>query len=298
MPSDVWDPDEIEAELAAWVADPANRLRLMDEPERILRAYADGTAGNAGLAGAQLRWRHLWRLREAAYATLGMEPEGPLLLAQAYRDGFWHVRVMSAWFGVMGGQRPRALLSFNDTGITLAAALALGLMEDARELGPRLNADLARGVFHGVENTRVAPFVLRLFGEWSGEAVTDPRVLGADLGGFGPLLAAWRTPDAAAFTAALLGGCDEHVLQSGEPTDETGYDFHELVYRLFPVELLAVLRLRRLEGLTTPVIDHPLLASPLGLLYDPPPPLPDPLLEAVRKRLAVDLPALGGPTTS
>jgi hypothetical protein len=91
------------------------------------------------------------------------------------------------------------------------------------------------------------------------------------------LLAQWRTADLASFDALMSKAADYHISQSRNDTDfvnedgdmdERHFDFTDVNHWLFPVELLAILRLRAWSGIGNPAqLSHDLFkVSPLGSL--------------------------------
>jgi hypothetical protein len=103
----------------------------------------------------------------------------------------------------------------------------------------------------------------------------------------------WNTSDMTALTAALIAAADRHVAQTRTSNDRTNYDFDDLAYTTFPVELLAIYRLREWHGLPNPVLDHPLFEGLLGRLPQARAIRPDELLEKVvakADRIYPDLP--------
>lgn len=86
-----------------------------------------------------------------------------------------------------------------------------------------------------------------------------------------PLLANWDTPDPASLTEAVYATCEYHAYRSWY--EKGGSVFHFGLYRLFPIEILALNRLRANHGLAPLSCDHPLLQTPLA---NPPQPLPQP----------------------
>ena len=82
-----------------------------------------------------------------------------------------------------------------------------------------------------------------------------------------PLLALWQTEDLEALETALLAACDFHMERS-KLSEVDIYEFGMAEDVLYPVEILALLRLRQTRGLTNPVIDHPLMQTPIGPLHE------------------------------
>ena len=69
-------------------------------------------------------------------------------------------------------------------------------------------------------------------------------------------------------------------------------DFPHKAWWYDPFEILAVLYLRTLAGLVNPVLAHPLLATPIGVLPAAAPVYHDDLLEAVIRQANKERPAL------
>lgn len=84
----------------------------------------------------------------------------------------------------------------------------------------------------------------------------------------GPILDAllhnWRTDNLSELSEILLAVCDLHTRQFNWDL-MVGPNFYNDFIR-FPVEILALFRLRQWLGLENPVLDHPLMQSPLGVL--------------------------------
>jgi hypothetical protein len=115
---------------------------------------------------------------------------------------------------------------------------------------------------------------------------------------FEALLAQWRTPDAEVLAPLLLAACDRHTYQARYDSDSKCYDLSKGVWWYDPFEIHSVLRLRLRLGLSNPVLDHPLLSTPLGVLPPETPPYCDGLLAAVLaqgRREMPDLPTLDWP---
>jgi hypothetical protein len=173
---------------------------------------------------------------------------------------------------------------------TLANCLALGWEERALQLAQRAHWGLVNDYFGHAPGGRTQYFVLRLIDDWQGwshpirckEAADDPL--------FNALIAHWRTPDPDALAPLLLAACDRRTHESRY---FTGNDFPELPsdsHWYDPFEILAVLYLRRLHGLPNPVLDHPLMTPPLGVLPEAAPVYTDALIEGVMARVRAECP--------
>lgn len=106
-------------------------------------------------------------------------------------------------------------------------------------------------------------FVTRMFieSDWGKGEKLPNRLAKHSLGPYQAVLDAWRDPEALA--EPLRGSCDYHCQRI---TQNPRYDpyppFGNPPFSLFPVEILAIYKLRAEQGLETPEIEHPLLELP------------------------------------
>ena len=91
------------------------------------------------------------------------------------------------------------------------------------------------------------------------------------------------------FTRTALAACDLHtqIAMSGnfDSDIDTGWWFD-------PFEILLLLWLRRERNLANPVLDHPLMNTPLGKLPERAPLFAEPVLDSLTARLQSDIPTL------
>ncbi|BES86480.1 hypothetical protein PEC302110_35770 [Pectobacterium araliae] len=141
---------------------------------------------------------------------------------------------------------------------------------------------------------RYAAFGLTIIGDWLGKPLDlDKHALPRDPA-WGQLVAHWREPDPEKFLPVLLTACDTHIerIALTEREDDTGqFEFGSVFLAVHPTEILAVLRLREIIGLTNPAhIDHPLMQTPYAAITCQPgevterDELLDRFLEVVRQR--------------
>jgi len=108
----------------------------------------------------------------------------------------------------------------------------------------------------------------------------DPPSLGV----YVEVLDSWQ--DNQRLQASLLEACNYHCERIYSPTDEEeSPEFIWEPYIVFPAEILAIQRVRHDMGLTTPVIEHPLMQSPLADPPREPPDFEDELLAQVLERI-------------
>jgi hypothetical protein len=141
------------------------------------------------------------------------------------------------------------------------------------------------------EHRRAQSFMLRLFADWVGDASHRWPAYAYDQPIYEALIHNWRSPDLQDLVPCLLAVCDRHTWQTAKDTTKDFYDFHNVGLTRTPIEVLFVFRLREWEGLTNPVLDHPLMAVPFNQL----PPMQvvpefDELMQGVLKRARADWP--------
>lgn len=94
----------------------------------------------------------------------------------------------------------------------------------------------------------------------------------------------WREEDVEKFSEILNEVCDLHIERIGltqKEFDSGNYEFTSPFEAVYPVEILAVLRLREQLGLQNPELTHPLLLTPYAQITSKPidQPVEDPLLD-------------------
>jgi hypothetical protein len=138
------------------------------------------------------------------------------------------------------------------------------------------------------------PFVFKLYLLWIGEAFAFRNDIGRPLGPFQPIIDRWEKKED--FAKALLELCDYHCEQTfGDEKRGVNTSFSWWPYNVFPVEILAIQRIRRDLGLPCPPIDHPLLKSPLVKVPIALPIVSDNLLDRIKERARADFPEVGDP---
>ncbi|QND54122.1 hypothetical protein HB779_08240 [Phyllobacterium sp. 628] len=123
-----------------------------------------------------------------------------------------------------------------------------------------------------------------------------------DLGGWSELFQNWREHNLEKFNDILNRAADFHVEQSHDMVEQgrdddpdyvlKHFEIEEDKYWIFPVLLLAVLRLREWEGIKNPELTHDLFwVSPLGRLPEIPPVPSDQFYDAVDAKFRKMFPA-------
>jgi hypothetical protein len=187
-------------------------------------------------------------------------------------------------------------MSVQHISLSLSLAHGLATQEDAYAefLGNRvLKSITARdGKFTGWDLAPFEPFLMKLFALWKGTELKFDAVKVCPLGVYQEILDAWH--DEGALAKAMTAVCDYHCVRAFDDPD--GFpEFAWEPYNVFPVDILAIQRVRRDLGLKTPTIEHPLLDTPLTKTPVTPPPVDDQVLATVRQRALDELPGIGDP---
>lgn len=162
----------------------------------------------------------------------------------------------------------------DEAGRLLALAWALG---DMRVVG-WMSEELIRFPcnFKGWELTLLEPMLLQLYSLWREIEINWQNYPKARLGVYQSLFDAWNDPSRIQLVLEMC--CDYHCLRTGE----SGFqEFYNSPFDVLPAEILAVCRLREMQGLTMPKIEHELLRTPLGELPAPVQCPPDELLQKI-----------------
>jgi hypothetical protein len=197
----------------------------------------------------------------------------------------------------MGKHLPQGFQQgFDHLAATMVHCLLLGWEDQAWDLHQRCHDRLADEAFCSwskkkpdVER-RTQLFVLRLLDQWQDRKREAYPPQAHDEPVFEALLAHWRHPDPDAIAPLLLAACDRHTCLSVAK----GYDvdLERPAYWYDPFEILLVLHLRRRLGLANPVLDHPIMNTPLGSLPEPAAEYREALLDDVMARFRMEFPAV------
>ena len=135
---------------------------------------------------------------------------------------------------------------------------------------------------------RLGPYILKLYSQWTRQELSFRPDVADPLGRYQRVFDKWSSTDELA--EAISDICDLHCEESFDVGSYPMFVYPP--YNIFPVEILALLRVRSDLGLKTPVIDHPLLRS---ALCSPPkivPVIQDELLDAAVEFVRRDFPGI------
>jgi len=170
--------------------------------------------------------------------------------------------------------------NLNDVSLNLARAVALGNFTDADAMATIIWPGLLDGLFGRIDDSRVWPFILRLYASWKGIAQPKSRVRPRSVPIYDRVLDYWDSADTSSLESALISACDLHVERSRASTDREDFEFSNPDYRLQPVEIMMVMRVRQCQGLEVPTVDHPIVNTVVAKLYGPCDVVRDPVMQA------------------
>lgn len=169
----------------------------------------------------------------------------------------------------------------------------LGQIDEAVYMGYMTHAGLNQSfqlqLSYEEEHHRCHAFMLRLFADWRGDAKHDWPAFAHEEPLYQGLLALWREPDPDMLKPWLLAACDHHTQEATKEAADAFTDCGR--FARTPLEILLVFRLRELIGLSSPVLDHPLMAAPFDHFPETPPAyVPDLLMLGTLERVRQDWP--------
>lgn len=270
-----WDSQRRYRKIKQTVEDPV-MLDMVAARELEILEFVRGNADD--LSVFSLSTRSFWYAAEGVVRLMGGDLPAVDLMYHSVYYGEAFLRLLVTRYLVQTG-RPLPLLRVNEAAKHLATALALGCWKEAAGIAESIRMGLAARrrdrashcyvcAFYGEQDTALAPFILQLYSEFSGVRFPTEEIEFAPMEAFGPFLNLWRTDDLASLRVALVDACNFHIARVLASKQSKPYEFYDYVSWLYPMEILAVLRLREKLGLANPEIDHPLLNTPAGRLYD------------------------------
>lgn len=196
------------------------------------------------------------------------------------------------------GKRPQRLKTiFLDTlGWHIADCLILGWTDLAIHLSKlayqAMDNDLFNDAGDAFGRRRTQHFILRLISDWQGWNICPIAKCAHDEPLFNLLINHWREPNVDKLVPLLLAVCDRHTHQAHFDTSREFFDLGHYEQFYDPYEILSVFRLRELIGLSNPVLDHPLMKTPLAQLPPVSEPYVDELLTGILSHARQEFPGL------
>lgn len=272
--------EKLLGEIEEWVNDPLNERLMFQEPLAMLSELSANREYNIGEVLSSLTGLSNWF---ASKSVLDMYAgKGSQLMCDSFWCDFYYNTVMKSSFenrkqkkppflaralGARHLNQPKPTIMFNDQGLLLAKAFALGLVEEGEAIGRSSFVGLREGWFYGMEKNYLTPFVLSVFAKWKNIPLSNEEFPFVVADGYAGLLQN-LTADTEEIRSAINDACDFHLSRSKDHDDETTYEFADPVYAVFPVEILFVLHIRKIMGLSNPAVDHWLMNTPIARLAE------------------------------
>ena len=212
---------------------------------------------------------------------------------------FWHCR-----FRVVFPEhtQPLRLMDWEAMTETMAQAFLLDWRELASYQGylaiAALNQSFHLASGYDERHRRGHAFMLRLFASWRGDGTGHRFPSWAhSVAVYERLLERWREGDNAELEKLLLEACDVHFEQSVRDKKNSYHDFGDDRIARVPLEILMVIRLREIMGLSVPSLEHPLMEAPFDRLpHEVPVPAPDEYMRGTMNRVTKDWPLFDAET--
>jgi hypothetical protein len=267
-----WNAKKLLSQLQESVESPGNKRRFLEEPHAALEAAASG--GSAALV-SEFRMLSDWLAVSGVCELFGDPHSAMRSLSQSvyFAAGYYQLvlaihRVHPECAGTGDGA---------DAALSLARCVTIGCDSTAHDIASTILQD-PNGVIYGIKSTRIPAFIFSLYSRNAALALPEEIAKVPIREPYSELLTVWDTDDVERLSMALVAACDFHVERSREHNNREYFEFCTENYRLQPVEILMVLRMRESLGLENPVIDHPIMNTPAGKLYPIIDVEPDPII--------------------
>ncbi|NLR74235.1 hypothetical protein [Leeia aquatica] len=240
---------------------------LLDEPMKGLEDFVAGKAGRSHfLVGQDFHYLSYGHLCHGMYSLLRNDLEAGL---EANRLAAWYCY----WYAQLEVQfvRVQRVSFYLDLPLELLHMLVAGYDKPVSTLLTILDTDQPQRLEYLGGYGGHTPYSARLLQWFSGYDALHGRHDGVLLPWYQTLLDHALEPDTERLLPAVTAACDWHIRQTRNTTDHTTYCFDSPPYMLYPVEILAWLRLRQRHGLEDGdafCAAHPLMQLPSGRLYD------------------------------
>lgn len=244
--------------IGEWVQDKVNHRLLRDEPlaelETLLSGPSEPDANVASDIAFAFEFRASWLLNYGAAEVVAEKSTGWNQMASGLGYALKSIELGWQRSDRLGKPTTR---SANDIGLSLAASVVFGM--DATWVGQRASRALYdRERPFQRDSSIVAPLAIGLW-ELQHRGTTQAEQIAPV---YGRVLST-LVGDALGLDDALADACDLHVARAVGGGDEEDWEYDSIPFSVFPVEILAALRMARARGLS-PTVNHDLLSSPLA----------------------------------
>jgi hypothetical protein len=235
----------------------------------------EGTLQGLNAATVTLGVLATYHGRKGAIRVIDGDMAGWRELHKGIAYHFWSLKISAQVFFKTAFLQPvQTVLSLSND-VSTAASLFCYYLACGNEVRQRYIIDVLKGIatvpgaiYQPFWKKRIfEPFVLRLNQKQENFDLPDD-LMQRDLGPYAKVLEHWDTPDQLA--DAIYDVCDYHCRNMEDTGGDWDPEFDHPPFDLLPCEILAIYAMRQKLGLTTPKVEHPLLATPLvNLTPDP-----------------------------
>lgn len=260
-----WQAKKYLAQDQEWIQRDGQEDWLLNEPRQELSALFTGQeqTDNPLKYASRLEYMHEWCTANAAALNV---------LGQEDVAWVWHRQGNGYWFAALKIQ-----LAANNGFILvtewqpLLRLLLLGHLDEAKALVRAAEGLDVHHIYHDFWCARSRPqmlshrFALHLIYALLGEEYDGDSDNPEPLGVFAPLVHLVNHPDANQLVEPILNVLDWHTHETDDRRDFA--EFRHKDFKIWPLEILALYRVREALGYTNPMsIDHPLMELPLSRL--------------------------------
>lgn len=256
-----WDTHSLRSEMKKWVESPSNEKNMRDSArQRIEDHFAklpDPRA--AGQVSVGLLKLGQWEGCVGALAVLDGRPAGWSSLSRCLDWRLLEIGLLRLLYLEDSRKRKQPRAHPVKAALGACHAMALGRLDCSRWCVDQLASGHEDGSIGPWGNSPFESFPLNLYALFS-ELRSIPT-----FGVFAEVISAWDDPTR--LKSAIEAVCDYHVHHIGDPNDsEPIVEFESWPYPVFPVEVLAVERVRTIHDFDFPTVDHPIMRSPLAMV--------------------------------
>lgn len=274
-------------ELAKWLENPVNHDLLVQKPTAEIVGYLEELKPALYLSLESIA---TWEATSGELHLLQGNRDGWVQIQRSYLYYVWSRRIYLAY---LDKGRFKSM-NVGDVALLLMHAIAIRDDSFADFIGQRLMKSFQNNdkKFKNWDLAPFEPFALQVYAIWRRKSLDSSITKCAVSDIYSNLLKNWE--DDKEFGKSLSQACDYHLQRTDDSNDEGFPEFMSRPYDWFPVEILAIARIREDQGRSTPSITHPLMQTELaklpGSILTP----QDELLRKVIVKARTDL-AIGDP---
>ncbi|MBM3997136.1 MAG: hypothetical protein FJ303_23745 [Planctomycetes bacterium] len=245
-----------------WLDYPLNKRTLHDEPTKeIIEGIAYVIKHDLRISRVFLKMQLLssWHGMHAIYDLLNDNPAGWRHLHASFLYRVWHARING---GYQDAGYSKAVFDIWEMGLGFAHSIAVredGFMDwQGQEF---LNSLAGKNnKYRGWEERCFEVFSVALYAMFRNKAMNFAEGLAVPLGVYQEVFDSWHDP--IGLGRALVNVCEHHWVETND-LEDLGHvgAFSWAPYSIFPVEMLAIRRIREEAGLPMPDIEHPLMKT-------------------------------------